>query len=218
MISKLKNDLIEVDSLVCMHEFNISPDTREIWLHAPYEGIEDEIDYRTAITFCKNILYLNKKSTKKKIVIHLHSMGGDWVYGMSIYDAIKNSTAPTVVIGHSAVCSMATVIMKAGTERYITPNSDFMIHFGSFAVSSDTVSAMSDAEQNQRDTQKMLMILAHRASKTIPSTPYAKHMKFIKDSTSKAGNWWMPAHKAVEYGFVDGIIDNETIKPSDIKK
>lgn len=189
-----------------IHQYGINIGTREIWLHPLYDstGDNDEIDYRMSTTFCKNMFFLNSISSDP-IIIHIHSTGGEWASGMAIFDAIKQSKSPTIIIGHAAVCSMATIIMQAATKRYLMPHADFMIHYGSIEIASDTLAATTELKQNQKYTNTMIEIFAKRAESTIPmGINYYK--KIIKANINKFGNWWLTPDAAEKMGLIDGVI------------
>ncbi|KKK96243.1 hypothetical protein LCGC14_2664680, partial [marine sediment metagenome] len=69
-----------------IHSFGIMIDTREIFLGA-YINSNGEfcIDHKSSNIFIKNIQLLNNLSNKQ-ILVHMNTIGGDWNYGMAIYD------------------------------------------------------------------------------------------------------------------------------------
>jgi len=68
----------------------------------------------------------------EKLIIHIHSPGGDVDEGFGIHDIlVAHGKANNVEIETSieGLCaSIATVIAMAGSTRMITENSEFMIH------------------------------------------------------------------------------------------
>ena len=81
-----------------IHTYNISIKNRELYLHSYYE-IEDEsgVDFRSAITFEKNVRYLNSISIEP-IIVHMHLPGGVWGDCMGIYDTIRSSQSKIIIV------------------------------------------------------------------------------------------------------------------------
>lgn len=62
------------------------------------------------------------------LVVHINSGGGDVSEGFAIHDVLK-ATGKKIITQIEGMCaSIATVIALAGEERYMTTNSEFMIH------------------------------------------------------------------------------------------
>jgi len=73
----------------------------------------------------------NNKSNIKNlnpIKLHITSRGGDAELGLMAYDLLKQSKIPIYTYCEGYVYSAATFIYLAGTKRFITPNSTFLIH------------------------------------------------------------------------------------------
>ena len=80
------------------HEYDIITSRREIFLHSYFDGEEESgVDYRVANRFLKNIKILESISDDP-IVIHQHSVGGDWECGMLIYDSLVATPCPIIFI------------------------------------------------------------------------------------------------------------------------
>ena len=73
-----------------IHNYCVNVKTREIYLNSYISSNEDDpgVDYRMSSQFIKNITHLDSINNKP-ILIHMHSIGGDWGAGMAIYDAIS---------------------------------------------------------------------------------------------------------------------------------
>jgi len=79
----------------------------------------------------------------EKLIVHIHSRGGDVREGFAIHDYLVNTGKEIETIVEGMCFSIATVIFCAGTVRQMTENSEFMIHspFGG---------AFGDAEEIQK--------------------------------------------------------------------
>jgi ATP-dependent protease ClpP protease subunit len=58
-----------------------------------------------------------EKQNKKGIEVHINSLGGSIVDGMTIYSAIKSCTIPVDTVCVGIAVSMAGVILQAGRTR-----------------------------------------------------------------------------------------------------
>ena len=191
-----------------LHEFGINPDTREIVLMSPAANEEDGIDFACANTFIKNLLFLNSLN-HQSILVHQCTCGGDWNYGMAIYDAIAASQAPVTLLAYAHARSMSSIIPQAAKKRVIMPNADFMVHFGTAAYEGDARSFLAEAKQNDRLDGQMLAIYTAKCYRG----PFFRRNKYSKDRVreylrqrmNEVREWYMPAAEAVDKGFMDGV-------------
>ncbi|MBQ7594481.1 MAG: ATP-dependent Clp protease proteolytic subunit [Synergistaceae bacterium] len=92
--------------------------------------IEGEINSQAAISFFKEILFLNEEDFKAPIKIFINSPGGEINSGMLIYDLIQSSRAPIKIFCIGQAYSMAALIFACAPRgnRYILPHSELMLH------------------------------------------------------------------------------------------
>jgi len=191
-----------------LHEYNINCETREIYLHGYIGSEEDEpgVDYRMAVRFEKNLMFLANNS-KAPITIHMHTIGGMWHDGMGMFDLIKAVDCETTIIGYAEVSSMSSVVMQAATRRLLMPNTRFMVHYGDMSIESNSVSVKSAVDENEKLNKLMLEIYSDRCSKGTRFKDFSKTRvkKFLDTKMRHKQEWYMSADEAVECGFVDGI-------------
>jgi len=217
-MKSLPNDFISN-----IHNYGINPRSREIFLHGNIECGEEEpgVDYRMASTFLKNILLLNRQNSST-IYIHMNSVGGDWNYGMAIYDAIKASVAPVVIVAYSHARSMTSIILQAADHRLLAPNADFMIHYGSLSIDDTVMGAITASEWTKRSNDVMLNIYAERCQqgdyfRLCKNPKYAgkdglmKIKRFLDRKMKDHQEWYLSAEEAVNYGFADGVLGKEIV-------
>ena len=88
------------------------------------------IDDDVANVVIAQLLHLESADPEKDISLYINSPGGSVSAGLAIYDAMQfiRCDVSTVCMGMAA--SMASVLTAAGTpgKRFITPNSQIMIH------------------------------------------------------------------------------------------
>jgi len=167
MIEEQENDY-NYDDITILHEFNLSINTREIFVPPNIFDSPDDtmIDHVVASTFIKNLHILNSISNEP-IIIHQINYGGDWGYGMAIYDAILHSCnnprmSNVAIISYGYAASMSSVILQAASKRILTPNTTFLMHWGSEEINSNFSSVVSEVEQRKKEAAKMLDIYVNR--------------------------------------------------------
>ncbi len=213
MSKSLPNDFISN-----IHNHGINPRSREIFLHGHMDEPEEPgVDYRMAATFIKNIILLNRQNSSP-IFVHMSSDGGDWNSGIAIYDSIRASVAPVVIIAYAQAVSMTSIILQAGDLRLITPNCDFMIHYGRFSIADTTLGVISASHQEQKTLEVMLNIYAERClqgeyflqSKN-PKYTLDRVKKFLDRKMKDHQEWYLNSEEAVNYGFADGVLGKEFV-------
>ena len=89
----------------------------------------------------------------------MNSIGGEWSDGMAIYDAISLSKCYVTIIVYGQAESMSSIILQAADEKIITPNSYFMIHYGSSDASGDYLNVQNLAKYEQAICDKMIIYI-----------------------------------------------------------
>jgi ATP-dependent protease ClpP protease subunit len=193
----------------------VNPDTREIVLMSNPDNPEDGIDYTCANTFIKNLLLLNMMN-HQSILVHQCTCGGEWTYGMAIYDAILASPAPVTLLAHAHARSMSSIIPQAAKKRVIMPSADFMVHFGSSGYEGDSRSFVAEGKQADKADAKMLSIYAAKCIRG----PFFRRNKYSKEKIkeyfrkrmNEVREWYMIPEEAVDKGFMDGVFGTPGFK------
>lgn len=203
-----------MSELYDIHEYDISVDTRTIYLSGSASSEDDYgIDFRSSLKFIKNINYLNNLNNSP-ITIHVKSSGGSWDEGMAIYDAIKLSASPCLLIGHSNVASMNTIILQAADYRFMMPNAFLMIHEGSFQVNDNSKVVYSNAMRDRENYNDMLEIYC---KKTILSESFkSKKLNYIKkyydNNINSKRDWFISLYEAKNLNLIDEVFSEVKYK------
>jgi ATP-dependent protease ClpP protease subunit len=204
-----------------IHIHNIDTKNREIFLHSFMSDLEDEpgVDYRMAVTFEKNIRYLNTISIEP-ILIHMHCPGGSWTDCLGIYDAIKFSKSKVIILAYGSVESASSVILQSADLRILMPNTNLLIHYGSFSITEEhSKAAASSVQWNEKECDKMVDIFTDKcAQSTIAKDKNWKRMMAKKHIISQLANkcdWILTANEAVEYNFADGVLGSKRFPNTD---
>jgi ATP-dependent protease ClpP protease subunit len=206
-----------------IHNFNINTKTREVFLHSCLDGDEEGgVDYRSAVVFEKNIRYINTLSDES-ILVHMHLPGGDWQDCLGIYDTIRFSKAKIIILAYAKVESSSSVILQAAPLRVLMPNTNLMIHYGSFSIDAEhSKAAAAGINWNEQECDKMIDIFTDRCMQSeMAKLKNWKRMMAKKHITSQLANkcdWILKAQEAVEYGFADGVLGDKKYSTIDSLK
>jgi ATP-dependent protease ClpP protease subunit len=205
----------ESNGLHDIHDYGIDVENREVYLHSYFsddDNNEPGVDYRSAITFEKNLRYLNLLSLDP-ILVHMHLPGGDWQDCLGIYDNIKNSKSPVCIVAYAKVESSSTILFQAADLRILSPNTNFLIHYGSISVDNEHKAALSMIHWSEKESDKMIEIFTERcmSSKICKEKNWKKMMakKHIVTQLATKRDWILTSEEAVDYGFADGILGSK---------
>jgi ATP-dependent protease ClpP protease subunit len=194
-----------------IHSYNIDIPNREIYLHSSIDGGDEEggVNYKSAVIFEKNLRYLNLLSLEP-ILVHMHLPGGDWQDCLGIFDAIKYSKARVAILAYAKVESSSSVLLQAADLRILTPNTNFLIHYGSISVDNEHKAALSMVQWSEKESDKMIDIFTERCmnSRICKEKNWKKMMakKHIVTQLATKRDWILTAEEAVNYGFADGVL------------
>lgn len=146
------------------------------------------------------LLFLESSAPGKEISLYINSPGGVITSGYAIVDTIDYIKSPvhTYVFGQAA--SMGTIISTCGAKgkRFIMPNAEYMVHMPSGGASGTERDIQIRAECIRKVRERLERLYAARNSK-------GKTYEEIHELMNKGDNWLTP-QEAVEWGFVDEIV------------
>lgn len=167
----------------------------EIWMYGPvgtsWEGGMTAADFATQLKGLGNVT---------DITLRINSDGGDVFTGYTIYQRLREHPAAVNVKIDGLAASIASVIAMAGDTIDIAENGMLMIH--------DPWSASFGTAEDMRKTADLLDVVKSQIAST-----YSKRTGM---STEEVGGLmqaetWMDAKTAKASGFVDRIVDGETV-------
>lgn len=157
-----------------------------------------------SIAVCLNMVDdLVRQDATAPIEIVFNSPGGGVFTGFELYDRLMEVRANgtpinTVVLGYAA--SMAGILAQVGQHRSIGPNAFIMIHEVASGALGKVSELRDNVELSDRLHARLLDIMAERSTL---SAEEIRERSYRKD-------WWLDAHEALEYGFVDSILSTPT--------
>ena len=132
----------------------------------------------------------------EKLIVHIHSPGGDVDEGFGIHDILVGSGKEIETRIEGLCASIATVIALAGTTRLITEHSDGLIHtpFGD--------PGPGDADDMQKYTNELKKVEEKILNFYVDKTGGDKEAisAMMKEET------WLNAQQLLDLGFVTEII------------
>ena len=155
--------------------------------------VDEVITDALASDISKQLLYLSTVSSED-ITMVINSPGGSVSAGLAIYDTMNGLSCDVSTVCLGMAASMGAFLLAAGTKgkRYVTPNSEVMIH-----------QIMGDASGQAVDVQ----IAAHRIGRMKDSLNVmlagftGQPLDRIQIDTDR--DYFMTAAEAVAYGMAD---------------
>ena len=130
------------------------------------------------------------------ITVWINSPGGDCVAAAQIYNMLMDYPGNVTVKIDGIAASAASVIAMAGTKVLISPVGMLMIH-------NPATLAWGDSGE----MQKAIEMLGSVKDSIINAYEIKTGLSRTKLSHMMDAETWMDAHKAMELGFVDGILE-----------
>ena len=139
---------------------------------------------------------------KGNITVWLNSPGGDCFSASQIYTMLRNHNGKVTVKIDGIAASAASVVAMAGDETFISPTGMIMIH-----------NPMTFASGNKSDMEKAIAVLEEVKESIINA--YVRKTGLSRNKISKLMDeeTWLNAEKALQLGFVDGILFDEKKNP-----
>ena len=164
---------------------------RIIWLGG-------EVRDENANAICAQLLLLAAEDPDRDIYLYINSPGGSVTAGMAIYDTMQYIKPDVVTVGMGLAASMGQFLLTAGApgKRYITPHTRVLLHqpLGGAGGSATEIRINADLILGMK--KELAAITASRTGKTVEQVEADGHR-----------DHWFTAQEALEYGFVDRVID-----------
>lgn len=155
--------------------------------------ISDETWYGDEVTPALFRDELSKVS--ENLTVWLNSPGGDVFAASQIYTMLRNYKGKVTVKIDALAASAASVVAMAGDETYIAPTAMLMIH-----------DPATVAMGNKSDMEKAITLLEEVKESIINAYEQKCHLSRAKIAKMMSEETWLNAKKALQLGFVDGIL------------
>ena len=165
---------------------------RIIWLGG-------EVRDENANAICAQLLLLAAEDPDRDIYLYINSPGGSVTAGMAIYDTMQYIKPDVVTVGMGLAASMGQFLLTAGApgKRYITPHTRVLLPqpLGGAGASATEIRINADLILGMK--KELAAITASRTGKTVEQV-----------EADGDRDHWFTAQEALEYGFVDRVIDS----------
>lgn len=167
---------------------------RIIWLGS-------EVRDENANIICAQMMLLAAEDPDKDIYLYINSPGGSVTAGMAIYDTMQYVQPDVVTVGMGMAASMGQFLLTAGAKgkRYITPHTRVLMHQPLGGAGGTATEIRINADLILKMKQELAEIIAENTGKSVE--------QIIEDSDRDN---WFSAQEALEYGFVDHIIESQS--------
>lgn len=174
------------------HVFNKLLKERIIWLGS--EVAEDN-----ANQICAQMMLLAAQDPERPIFLYINSPGGSVTAGMAIYDTMQYIQPEVVTVALGMAASMGQLLLTAGTpgKRYATPHARILMHQPSGGVGGTASDIRINANLILQMKQELAEINAQRTGKSVDQ---------IREDSER--DHWFTAQEALEYGFIDHVIES----------
>ena len=165
---------------------------RIIWLGG-------EVRDENANAICAQLLLLAAEDPDRDIYLYINSPGGSVTAGMAIYDTMQYIKPDVVTVGMGLAASMGQFLLTVGApgKRYITPHTRVLLHqpLGGAGGSATEIRINADLILGMK--KELAAITASRTGKTVEQV-----------EADGDRDHWFTAQEALEYGFVDRVIES----------
>jgi ATP-dependent Clp protease protease subunit len=164
-----------------------------------------QVDQTSANLICAQLLLLEAEDTSRDIFLYVNSPGGSVTDGLAIYDTMQYVTCDVSTICLGLAASMGQFLLCAGTpgKRYALPHSRILMHQPSGQMQGQAADIAIQAEQ--------IIYLKRMMAERI-SFHTGQPIERIEADSDR--DRWFTAEEALEYGFIDKVIDRSTLKVS----
>ncbi len=129
------------------------------------------------------------------LTVWLNSCGGDVFAASQIYTMLRNHKGKITVKIDALAASAASVVAMAGDETLISPTGMLMVHDPACLASG-----------NKADMEKAIELLEEVKESIINAYEQKTHLSRAKIAKMMSDETWLNAKKALQLGFVDGIL------------
>ncbi|GAB2498929.1 ATP-dependent Clp protease proteolytic subunit [Promicromonospora xylanilytica] len=168
---------------------------RIIWLGS-------EVRDENANAISAQMMLLAAEDPDKDIWLYINSPGGSITAGMAIYDTMQFIKPDVATVAMGMAASMGQFLLSSGTKgkRYITPHARVLMHQPSGGVGGTATDVRIGAQLIMHMKKVLAELTSEQTGQPIE--------KIIKDNDRDN---WFTASEALEYGFVDHVVDTAAL-------
>ncbi len=161
-----------------------------------------QVDDSSANLICAQLILLAAEEPETDIALYINSPGGSVTAGMGIYDTMQYVSCDVSTICLGLAASMGQFLLSAGApgKRYALPHSRILMHQPSGQMQGQATDIAIQAEQ-----------IIYMKRKLAERTAFHTGQPVERIEADSDRDRWFTADEALEYGFVDKVIDHATL-------
>jgi ATP-dependent Clp protease protease subunit len=162
-----------------------------------------EVNDESANRICAELLLLDAEDNARDISLYINSPGGSVTDGLAIYDTMQYVSADvrTICIGMAASMGQFLLCSGANGKRFSLPSSRILMHQPLMGGMQGQASDIAiQAEQIGFMKRQLAERIAFHTGKSVE--------QIVADSDR---NRWFTAQEALEYGFIDAVIEHSAL-------
>ncbi|MFV2144724.1 ClpP family protease [Isoptericola sp. G70] len=174
-------------------------------LHQRIVVIGTEIDDAVATRVCAQLLLLSAEDPAADVALFVNSPGGSVTAGLGMYDTMRLLPNDVVTVGVGFAASMGQFLLTGGTpgKRYVLPHTRVLMHQPSAGIGGTAIDIAIQAENLEHTKRVMAELTAQHTGRTLAQ---------ITEDADR--DRWFTATEAVEYGFVDRVVESvDDVRP-----
>ena len=161
-----------------------------------------QVDDSSANLICAQLILLAAEEPERDISLYINSPGGSVTAGLGIYDTMQYISCDVSTICLGLAASMGQFLLSAGApgKRYALPHSRILMHQPSGQMQGQATDIAIQAEQIIYMKRKLAERTAFHTGQSVER---------IEEDSDR--DRWFTAEEALEYGFVDKVIEKATL-------
>ena len=165
---------------------------RIIVLGKPLEDVD-------ANRLCAQLLLLSAEDARSDISLWINSPGGSVTAMLAIHDVMRLIPNDVSTLAMGMAASAGQFLLSAGTpgKRYALPHARILLHQGSAGIGGTAVDIEIQAEDLRHTRDTVLALIAEHTGQDVATVE--------RDSRRDR---WFTASQALDYGFVDRVIES----------
>ena len=174
------------------HIYNRLLRERIIWLGS---DVRDD----NANVICAQLMLLAAEDPEKDIFLYINSPGGSVTAGMAIYDTMQYVQPDVGTVAMGMAASMGQFLLSSGAKgkRFATPHTRILMHQPLGGIGGTATDIKIQAELILHMKRQMAELTAEQTGQSLE--------KILEDNDR---DHWFTADEALDYGFIDGVVQS----------
>jgi ATP-dependent Clp protease protease subunit len=168
--------------------------------------LDGALDDDNGTMLAAQLLTLAAEDARADIALWIHSPGGSVPSMLALRDIIRLVPNDVSTLALGLACSAGQFLLSAGTKgkRYALPHARILMHQGSAGIGGSAVEVEVQANDLRLTRDVVLGLISGDTGKPVE--------RIFEDSLHDR---WYTAEQALEYGFIDQIVDSfDQVMPS----